>query len=403
MASIKIILRTDKRKSSGESPLFIRLTHARSSKYISLGIYVKTEEWNEKKQCVKKIHPNASQINRFIGDKVNELQSNILRLETAQEPYTAGSLIQKDRLPTQSFLAYADNIARQFSKAGKERSWLKYDRVIGKLRKFLDSTDLLFHQITVGFLREYETCLRSLGNGDSTVNTDLRTIRAILYRAMDEGLFPQEKNPFFKYKLKTPKPAKAKLTIAEIKQLEELVLPENSAIWHIRNYFLFAYYCAGLRFSDLLLLTWQRVQDGRLTYVMAKTGTQRSLKLSDKAAVILNHYWNCRRKRNEYVFPLMDPIDLKDKRLLVKICNAKNSFVNKYLKILAVKARIPKRLSFHISRHSFADIARKKKLSIYDISKALGHTDIKTTELYLSSLDFDSLDDAMDVFGQEDL
>ncbi|MBK7638425.1 MAG: tyrosine-type recombinase/integrase [Saprospiraceae bacterium] len=46
-----------------------------------------------------------------------------------------------------------------------------------------------------------------------------------------------------------------------------------------------------------------------------------------------------------------------------------------------------KKLTSHIARHSFADIARKKGISVYDISKALGHSSIAITEKYLASLD----------------
>ena len=55
-------------------------------------------------------------------------------------------------------------------------------------------------------------------------------------------------------------------------------------------------------------------------------------------------------------------------------------------------------LSFHVSRHTFADIARKKigkSFGIYEISKMLGHSSIKVTENYLNSFDQDSVDEAM--------
>ena len=75
--------------------------------------------------------------------------------------------------------------------------------------------------------------------------------------------------------------------------------------------------------------------------------------------------------------------------------------VNKYLKDLASKAGLPKKVSFHVSRHSFADYARKKTKDIYGLSKALGHSGIHITQQYLSDFDQDAVDQTMDdVFGE---
>jgi site-specific recombinase XerD len=75
--------------------------------------------------------------------------------------------------------------------------------------------------------------------------------------------------------------------------------------------------------------------------------------------------------------------------------NSKNSLLNKYLNILANMAGITKKVSMHIARHSFANIARQKKANVYDISKALGHSSLKITETYLSKFDTTSQDATM--------
>lgn len=49
----------------------------------------------------------------------------------------------------------------------------------------------------------------------------------------------------------------------------------------------------------------------------------------------------------------------------------------------------------HTARHSFANIARQKNANVYDISNALGHSDIKVTEAYLSQFDYQSQDKTM--------
>ena len=56
-----------------------------------------------------------------------------------------------------------------------------------------------FDDFTVPFLHDYEAHLKSIGNETNTVHTNLKTLRAILYIAIREDRFPQEKNPFFKF------------------------------------------------------------------------------------------------------------------------------------------------------------------------------------------------------------
>ena len=50
---------------------------------------------------------------------------------------------------------------------------------------------------------------------------------------------------------------------------------------------------------------------------------------------------------------------------------------------IAIKAKISKYVHFHCSRHTFAIRCLNNGMSIYEVSKFLGHTDIKTTEIYL--------------------
>ena len=62
---------------------------------------------------------------------------------------------------------------------------------------------------------------------------------------------------------------------------------------------------------------------------------------------------------------------------------------------MAEIAGITKKISMHIARHSFENIARQKKANVYDISKALGHSSLKITEAYLSKFDTTSQDATM--------
>ena len=56
-ATVKLVLRRDKRKADGTAPVWLRITANRKSRYISTGIYLEPKHWNETKQRVRAAHP----------------------------------------------------------------------------------------------------------------------------------------------------------------------------------------------------------------------------------------------------------------------------------------------------------------------------------------------------------
>jgi integrase len=84
-------------------------------------------------------------------------------------------------------------------------------------------------------------------------------------------MLPIQENPFLQIRLKEGKPERVRLTEEELQLFRDISFPEDSLIWHTRNYWLCAFYLAGMRFSDLACLQWKNLNDQRLSYVMRKT------------------------------------------------------------------------------------------------------------------------------------
>lgn len=141
-------------------------------------------------------------------------------------------------------------------------------------------------------------------------------------------------------------------------------------------------------------MTWDNIQDNRLVYTMYKTSKVHSVKLKEKPIAILEKY----KGRGElYIFPFSsDRYDYSDPLFLHNQIGAKTALINKYLKIVAVKAKISKKITTHTARHSFAGIARQKTDNLYNLSKTLSHSSLKVTEAYLASFDQQAVDDTMD-------
>jgi hypothetical protein len=77
MASIKLILRTHQADQTGHSPLYIRIIKDRKTKFITAGVKLKENEWDEVKQKVKKNHPNSARMNANLSQKLQMLKHRL--------------------------------------------------------------------------------------------------------------------------------------------------------------------------------------------------------------------------------------------------------------------------------------------------------------------------------------
>ena len=398
MANFNVELNSKPVRNTSEYTLLLRITVDRKHARIKLNYATKKKHFNSSPKEYKYIrssHPKHAVINDHIDSKIQEAKNVITYLESKELTVTANSIKAKMLSPkSKSFLEYANQLANSIKLNNHYANYKKYNTVILKLTDFRNNEDIQFDELTPSFLDSFEAYLVKLGNGVNTVNSNFRTIRAIFYKAIEKGYVEQSKNPFFTYRLKTSIPLKDRLDELEIRKIEMLNLKDDPIVDNIRNAFLFSYYNAGIRISDILLLTWDNVHDGRLVYTMYKTNKEHSLKLKEKPLAILEKY---KGKVESYIFPFFsDRYDYSDQEFLHKQIGAKTTIINRYLKYIASRAGIAKKVTTHTARHSFANIARQKTDNIYNLSKTLGHSSLKVTEAYLASFDEKAVDDTLD-------
>ena len=229
---------------------------------------------------------------------------------------------------------------------------------------------------------------------------------------------PRDADPFFSYSPpRAKRPERHKLTEAELGRIERLDLgargPAGPLLSRVRDYFLFSLYTAGMRFADVARLRCENIaevvtEDGervwRLTYTMGKTGKRATVKLIPQAQRIALLYLDRGDGRpkpaDAFLFPMLEKGETADPKTEWDAIGKQNALVNKYLRKLAEKAEVKGRLSFHVARHSFADLARRRGWDVYAISKALAHSGLAITERYLAGFDGELVDKKMDeLFG----
>ncbi len=399
MASYNIELNSKPIKGSNEYKLLLRVTVNRKHTRLKLDHAVQTKHFNpnpKQNRYVRSSHPKHATINGDIDDLIQKAKEAVKALDKENKFISADTIKQRMiQVDYSSVIEYARSVISRMDQKNQVGSVKKYNTLVGRLEEYSKSKDLYFVELTHSFLEKFFDFLRSKGNSDTTASKYLETLRTIYNKATVDGLTDQLPNPFLNFKTKRDPVNKERLNEAEIKALEELDLPKDSLIWHVWNAFLFSFYCAGIRASDILQLKWNNIVDGRLVYQMHKTGRFHSLKLHEKPIKILDHYGP--GNPDEFIFPFLgNDVDYDDATFRYNQLNAKTSLLNKYLGLIATKAGILKKISTHTARHSFADIARQKTDNIYNLSKTLGHSSIKITEAYLASFDEKAVDDTLD-------
>lgn len=194
----------------------------------------------------------------------------------------------------------------------------------------------------------------------------MRQLRTLINEAINDGYMPADSYPFRKYKIKQEKPQKPFLTPDELRKLENLVVHDQK-IRHVLDAFLFCCY-TGLRYSDFRSLNnTNLVQINRSPWLcvdMLKTNITVRLPLAflfnGKAMQILNSYPN---------MDIFSSIPV-------------NSDTNKILSYIAQHAKIRKHFTFHTARHTCATLLVYQGVAITTVQKILGHTSVKTTQIY---------------------
>lgn len=208
-------------------------------------------------------------------------------------------------------------------------------------------------------------------------------------------------NPFSTIELKSDHVKKDFLTEDEIKAIEKLKLTQGTRMETHRDMFIFACYVGGVRVSDMLTLQCKDISKTHLIFTVRKTGRSQSLMLTNPARAILKKYIKRNSDPNSFIFPILpNTIDLSNAREVDKEISGATAYINKNLKEIGSKATINKKLSFHVSRHTFATRFLRMGAKIEIVSMALGHKAIKETEVYVTILN-EEVDKAMGVFNKK--
>lgn len=331
--------------------------------YFKTNVYIKPEHWDKRTSQVIG-HPQANDLNSMLFEFVLHLQGIELALWKRGVPATLSLLkdaMKKNRPINITFPIFAKEYVQHSDR--RESTKENLFTTITVLQEFRPGLD--FKDITYTFLKDFEVYLREKGNGINTVAKHLRQLRTLVNEAINQGYIHADAYPFRKFKIKQEKGRHEFLTPDELKKLENLEV-HDLKLRHVLDAFLFCCY-VGLRFSDFCQLTpsnFIRVNGKRwLHFKSIKTGIELRLPLhllfEGKALAIL------------------------DRNCITEFASlGSNSEVNKALSVITSMARIKKHVTYHTARHTCATLLIHQGVPITTVQKLLGHTSVKTTEIY---------------------
>jgi site-specific recombinase XerD len=403
MASIKLILRKHQLDQTGHCPLYIRIIKDRKTKFITAGVKLKESEWDEGKQRVKKNHSNSARMNASLSQKVADAEGQVADMERKIKTVSVKKLkeaIKGKEVP--NFFEYALKQLEKIKKTLSYSTYISYSTHINKLETYNKSKDLYFDEITVEFLNNYKFYLgNTLKNNETTQRHSIIVLGTIFRHAIKEDVIAETMYPFNKLTLKFSAAKRLFLNKAQIDDLTNLNLGENkkSILW--RDLFLFSIYAGGLRFSDVLEMQYSNYNqaESKINKLIRKTGRMHQFKIGKVAIDILEKYHKKDAKHDDYLFPILQNKEGYEKYESIRYSETAkyNKLANSHLKSMGEKLKLPFKLSFLLSRHTFATNALNNGMRIEHVSKLMDHSDIGTTQIYAKIIS-EELDKAVDNF-----
>lgn len=406
MASVKIVLRNEQ-KADGLYPLAVRITKNRKQHYIYLEYRVSLNDWDKQTQWIKKSCPNYKRLDNFLLKKLSEAKDSALEIETKKPAATSQAIRQKIKPQAAAgFFAQAQDYLDQLKQAGKYNRYTPEKPRIKHFKDFMRGQEIAFADINQGLLEKFEIWLKTTYKpkgkkkkrlSDRTIANHLVVIRSVFAHARKNQVIDEKTTAFGKQgkKIEFPETTKVPISIEDVESLEALEL-QNPQHEHARKIWLFSFYFAGMRVSDLFRLNWSDFQEYRLHYTMGKNDKAGSLKIPEKAERILKYYEQFKENDSDLVFPELKGVDLSDDWEMERKIAHKTSAIDKFLrKFVAPAAGINKVLTMHITRHTFADLAGDT-IPVQMLQKLYRHSNVTTTINYQRNFIHQDADNALD-------
>ena len=375
-------LRSNHVNKDGKSMVMLRCSlNGERANFGSTGIGVDPKTWDCTKSRVKGKNTEALSTNLQLSnleDLVTSLyykyeKTDKLSLERIKQDYL-GKTVSTETI-MELFEAHNEDVKKQVGCGGlSTTSYSKYELVRKRFAQMIlkqyRRKDLRLTEVTPFVIHDFELYLRTeIGQSPNTATKTLKTFKSVILFGIRNGLMTN--NPFANIRFHLKGVDRGYLEDDELNRLMNKEIG-NKRLSLIRDLFVFSCF-TGLAYIDLANLKGENIVTlNGVEWIKGrrvKTGTLINVVLLDIPKRLILKYTDDKR-RKEHLFPIIS-----------------NQKMNEYLKEIAAICDIDKNLTCHIARHTFATMALSKGVPIESVSKMLGHTNIRTTQIYAKVTD----------------
>ena len=296
----------------------------------------------------------------------------------------------KDRNRTRklSFLTYCEDMAAEYQANGQTSCAVLMRSAVKRMTAYKGKNITFNHidkEFLIGFIEYLNSDIRDFDKESKDKKRKPKPLSEVykealfarimvaLNKAERDGIIVKNPGKDIDRKLKPHAEQKSRcyLTLDEIQKIIDTEYkPDND----IKPAFLFCCF-SGLRYSDVQKLTWGEITVSPEGYAqietnMQKTGKDITIPLSDNALKWLPERSD-QPSASRIFYKLPDQVTNADVRL----------------RTIIKKAGITKHVTFHVARHTFATLTLTYGADLYTVSKLLGHSNIRTTQIYAKIVD----------------
>ena len=269
-----------------------------------------------------------------------------------------------------NFIEYFDHVQRTRHAHSSDSIIVNWRRVHELLKIFAKGDTILFSQIDLKMVESFRQFIMNAPQGGTKRGTISQNTAATYFSIFKAGL----KQAFIDEYLTVDISAKVKgitniekprvaLTMNEVQMLVDTPCKDDV----LKRAFLFSI-LTGLRHSDIQTLKWKQIQQ-------TSKGTWQAVVIQQKT------------KRPDYKPVTQQALQLcgirpDDDEALVFEGLTDASWISRPLKVWIEASGIKKHITFHCGRHSYASLLLENGVDIYTIKSLMGHTNVKTTQIY---------------------
>lgn len=375
---ISFILRTSFTQKNGEHPIVLKITYLGERKEVTTGFSVNSTDWSASAGMVDPKLKKSVAINKELFAIHHRVESLFIKMKQELGDFRLSELLERlkgEQEPPQSIIEYVDLKLEDIkSRVGidiAKTTYYKYKRTARYLNEYLmqslSTCNLPVSRINQEFLEGFFKFLRiTKKNSHNSSSALINCLKTIMEEPVKKGVIRY--NPFKDLPLSRKPVIRDYLVAEEIKKLQQLQ-DLSEGLCKSRDIFLFTCF-TGLAYSDIKALKGSNIivdPDGtkHIEWYRKKTNVLSYVPLLNVAEEILLGY--------------SGTDDCRDFKWYVP----SNQKLNASLKLIAKRAGIKKELFMHLGRHTFATtVTLSQGISIESVSKMLGHTSLKHTQLY---------------------